>query len=322
MIPKRVSLPYPPEAEALKAINTRADIGGLESVSDQTLLSDLLREHEALAHRRELLEAQLTLTAAETICGLRDESQHVELYDGTLGVSVNFVRTFSPQVGQLQWLDNLQSNFPGPNESAGNVSGVRWGSGALIGDNLFITAGHCFDRSGGGWVRPKRNGVTISEAEIATLMRVNFDYQLNGETNQLRPGDSYPVERLLEFRLGQLDYAIVQLGANAQGEVAGRKYGTMTVADGDLTAEGAMLCVIQHPNGKPKMIEAGPLLRNEGGVVLYDDIDTLGGSSGSAVLNGESGEVIGVHTNGGCTAFSGANVGVAVGAIRRFSSIL
>lgn len=316
MIPKRVSLPYPLATESMLAAHGGAgeDAAGA--------ISAMVGRHEELRHSLELLEAEVTFLANETQCGATLDTQHVELYDGTLGVSREFVRNFSPPVGQLQWLDDLPSRFAGPGQSPGDVNGARWGSGALIDRDLFITAGHCFDRSGGGWVRPKRNGVTISEDEIATLMRVNFNFQLDAGTGDLRREDSYPVLRLLEFRRGGLDYAIAQLGRNEDGEVPGEKYGTLVVAGSDLTAGGAVLCVIQHPNGEPKKIEAGPLLENNNGRVLYESIDTFGGSSGSAILNGETGEVIGVHTNGGCSAFSGANFGVAIGAIRNISNIL
>jgi V8-like Glu-specific endopeptidase len=317
MIRKRVSLPYPPhvQSEALSAVKAM-------NGSSPELITALVQQQETLAQQAELLEAKASLLAAESICGAVDESQDVELYDGSLGVSVEFVHSFSPPVGQLQWLDDLEERFKGPNDSPGNVSGVRWGSGCLINFNLFITAGHCFDRTGGGWDRPRRNGALILEEEIATLMKVNFNFQIDRETKKLREEDSYPVVRLHEFRLGNLDYAIVQLGKNAKGEIPGKKFGRLIVAVSDLIANGAMLCVIQHPNGKPKMVEAGPLLTNLNGTISYDSIDTLGGSSGSALLDATTGEVVGVHTNGGCAAFSGANFGVAIGAIRKFSSIL
>jgi V8-like Glu-specific endopeptidase len=316
MIQKRVSLPFPPDVEEFLSL----EMHGADA--SPTSVNELVQEQERLTLELELLEARVSQAAFETICGATDDSQDVELYDGSLGVTIDFVRNFSPPVGQLQWLNTLKDIFKGSNKSPGNVNNVRWGSGALIGHDLFITAGHCFDRTGGGWERPKQNGVIISEAEIATLMKVNFNFQINGETKKLREEDSYPVVRLLEFREGQLDYAIVQLGKNSKGEIPGEKFGRLGVAGSDLTTVGATLCVIQHPNGKPKMIEAGPLVSNISGRISYDSIDTLGGSSGSAIVNAETGEVVGVHTNGGCTAFSGENFGVAIGAIRKFSSIL
>lgn len=82
------------------------------------------------------------------------------------------------------------------------------------------------------------------------------------------------------------------------------------------------MCMIQHPSGRPKRIEAGPMLSNVGGQMAYDSIDTEGGSSGSPILGAGLGQVVGVHTNGGCTAISGFNFGVAIGAIRAASSVL
>jgi len=191
----------------------------------------------------------------------------------------------------------------------------------MITDDLYITAGHCFDQDGGGWTRPERNGQTIEPGEIATLMRVNFKYQINGGTNQVRAGESFPVVELIEHRLGGLDFAIARLGANADGVLPGAKYGRIQVAAQDLTEDAAILCVIQHPNGSPKKVEAGPMRDNQGGRITYDSLDTLGGSSGAPVLS-LAGELVGVHTNGGCSAFSGFNYGVAIGAIREASGSL
>ncbi len=314
MTKRRASLPYPPAIET-GVFKVRND-SGLEG------LSEMVRQQEKLLLEAELIEAQASFLAFESQCGATDDTQDVELYDGSLGVSVDVVRRYSPAVGQLQWVSDLKDRFRRPNDSPGNVNGVRWGSGFLIKPSLFLTAGHCFARSGGGWERPKRNGVTVTEDEIAKLMKVNFNFQLNGETRQLREEHSFPVTQLQEFRFGNLDYAIVELGPNAEGELAGKKFGSLAPAPDDLITKGALLCVIQHPNGKPKMVEAGPLVNNSNGKISYDSIDTLGGSSGAAVLNAETGQVVGVHTTGGCTAFSGENFGVAIGAIKKFSGIL
>jgi hypothetical protein len=313
--PKPVALPRPRQAE----FAARATI---EAVGPTDVkLDDLVQRREALALELGLIDAEVERFAIESICGSRDDTQDVETYDGSLGVTRAFVDTHEPRIGQLQWLEDLHDRFSEPGESAGNVAGVRWGSGGLIANDLFITAGHCFDQQGGGWDRPRRGGKVIESAEIARLMRVNFNYQVNGETGEIRPGEPFPVEELLEFRLGGLDFAIVRVGMNSAGRLPGEIYGTIATAAEDLIAEGAMLCLIQHPNGVPKRIEAGPMFQNTSGQIAYDSLDTQGGSSGSPILS-DSGELAGVHTNGGCTAFSGFNFGVAIGTIRSASSIV
>lgn len=55
-----------------------------------------------------------------------------------------------------------------------------------------------------------------------------------------------------------------------------------------------MLCIIGHPAGLPKRVEAGPALAPQGDRILYDDIDTLGGNSGSGVLRASDGRIVGV----------------------------
>ncbi|MBA3314906.1 MAG: trypsin-like peptidase domain-containing protein [Planctomycetaceae bacterium] len=136
---------------------------------------------------------------------------------------------------------------------------------------------------------------------------------------EVRPGESFPVLELVEYRLGNLDFAVARLGPNAAGDLPGAAFGRLVVAVEDIADEEAMLCIIQHPNGSPKKVEAGPMQSNVGGQISYDSLDTQGGSSGSPIVS-LTGEIVGVHTNGGCTAFSGFNFGVAVMAIRGASS--
>lgn len=313
MNPKPVALPRPPRAQAVFAAVGR-------DVLDREL-RDVLSRREALAYELELLDAEIEHLAVESICGGVDDTQDVENYDGTLGVTRGFVGQHEPPVGQLQWLDDLGERFDGPGESAGNVSGVRWGTGGLISNDVFLTAGHCFDQTGGGWQRPRRNGATIEPEEIATLMRANFNFQVAADTGAVRPGVPFPVVGLREYRLGGLDYAIAILGPNEAGQLPGEVFGTLTVAAQDLVDPAAMLCLIQHPSGRPKQVEAGPMLHNAGGQIAYDSLDTAGGSSGSPILSPD-GKVVGVHTNGGCNAFSGFNYGVAIGAIRGASTVV
>ncbi|MCZ6856589.1 MAG: trypsin-like peptidase domain-containing protein [Gemmatimonadetes bacterium] len=250
----------------------------------------------------------------ETLCGGIDDSQPVELYDETLGVTKAFVDAHQSPVGQLQWNDDLAATYSNP----GNVSGVRWCSGTLVSRDLFLSAGHCFDRTGNNWQRPLQNGTNdvILPQEIATNMHVNFNYQVDSN-GVLRNEQSFPVLSLVEYRLGGLDFAVVRLSGNP-----GDTFGWTPVSPTD-ASEGDMLCIIQHPAGVPKRIEAGPLFHLHDSRMGYDSIDTLGGTSGSGILKSPDGNIVGVHTNGGCsTAALSHNHGRRIESILAQSTVL
>lgn len=249
----------------------------------------------------------------ETICGLADDSQPVEQYDGTLGVTRAFVDAHQSPVAQVQWNDDLATHYTNP----GNVNGARWGSGTMISPDLFLTCGHLFDQTGNGWTRPTVNGTTttISPQEIATRMHLNFNYQVDA-SGTLRAEARFPITQLVEYRLGGVDMAICRIGGSP-----GNTYGFTPVATADV-ALNAMIAIIGHPAGRPKRIEAGPATGLVPGRLLYNDIDTLGGNSGSGIL-GPAGSLVGVHTNGGCNPQgTGSNFGVPIMTIRNVSPTL
>jgi V8-like Glu-specific endopeptidase len=251
---------------------------------------------EALSATAELADADDLYTALlESQCGVADDSQPVEQYDGTLGVTTAFVAAHQAPACQVQWNDNLASIYTNP----GEVSGVRWGSGTMISNDLFLTCGHLFDQTGGGWERPRVNGTTniISPQEIARNMRLNFNFQVDPAGN-LRAEQSFPILQLIEYRLGGLDMAVCRIGGNP-----GATFGRTAVSRTD-AAVPDMLCIIGHPAGQPKRVEAGPTTVIEGNLIRYDDIDTLGGNSGSGILRASNGQLVGIHTNGGCTGQS------------------
>ena len=244
----------------------------------------------AVADERPLSGEVGTLTQ-EARCGPTDESQQVEQYDGSLGVTRGFVDRRQPAVGQLQWNDNLAAIFTNP----GDVSDARWCSGTLIDNDLFLTAGHCFSQTPGDWTVPRINGTgdPIPRADIAANMHVNFDYQVD-PAGVLRTEQRFPILGLVEDQLGDLDFAIVRLGGNP-----GQTYGRTPIAAAD-AGVGSTICIIGHPDGDPKVIEAGPTSEYKTSRIYYDDIDTLGGNSGSGILASPEGVIVGVHTNGGC----------------------
>lgn len=320
-IQRRVALPLPPAKREIVTENMEMfSAMAVDSPTDLSVLTlnNMMNARSKLAHEIDLLDAEITRFQTESICLGSADFQDVESYNGQAGVSVDFVKKFERSIGQLQWISDLMDRFSNPGESPGNVNNVRWGSGGLIADDLFLTAGHCLDRDAGGWEMPQRNGVTISSDEIATLMKVNFGYQVDPATGQPRRAKSFPVTELVEYRLGGLDYAILRLGRNSDGKLPGQVFGILTIAAQDVQSPGTMLCLIQHPNGMPKKIHAGPLRDNLFGKITYATLDSLGGSSGSPILD-PNGLVVGVHTNGGCDQAQGFNFGVAIGTIKQAS---
>ena len=259
----------------------------------------------------------------ESQCGAVDDLQDVELYDGTLGVSKDYVKTNEPSTVQFQWMDEASIRSRLRDHSPGNVAGERWCSGTLFTDRLVLTAGHCFDQQKGqnSWVTPFKIGVDgkpdYAKPEVLAMLQVaNFNYQVNKDDGQIRIADVYPIVRLVEYRLNDLDFAIVELGPNGSGILPGKRFSPASIRI-ETPVDGEMLGMVQHPQGFPKKVEAGPLFRTEGTDIYYDDIDTWGGSSGSGVRN-PAGEVIGVHTNGGCE--TDANRGVDIRAISAVST--
>ncbi len=295
------TLPLPPVSEDERLF-------ALESASNQEI-----EGAEQLAELR-------MLRMAESLCG-PDDMQDVELYDGTLGVTQEFVANHEPSTGQIQWRDDLADTF---GDGAGNVSGVRWCTGTLIADDMFLTAGHCFDQNDDpfGWQTPARlvdgDKVLAEPDELATLMNVNFGFQIDAASGDLRDPTVVPIEEMLEYRIDGLDFAVVRLGQIENGMLPGKTFGIREMHTAGISA-GDSLTVIQHPAGRPKKIEAGTETLDDGTFVTYGDLDTLGGSSGSGVLNDE-GRIVAVHTNGGCGPFSGQNLALSLARIAQISA--
>ena len=250
----------------------------------------------------------------ESTCGDIDDSQQVEMYDGTLGVTKDFVAEHQPSVAQIQWNDDLSTKYQKP----GNVVSVRWCSGTMISDDLYLSAGHCFDSVDEefGWQVPKVNGTNdlIQPKEIAKNMHINFNFQVDSHGAMRHDQQSFAILELMEHRLGGLDYAIVKVAGKP-----GKIFGINPIAKADALIND-MLCIIGHPLGKPKAIEAGPCSDFDPTRIGYNTLDTQGGNSGSGIL-GKDGMIVGVHTQGGCDSI-GFNSGERISALINASPII
>jgi V8-like Glu-specific endopeptidase len=262
---------FVPHFKDFKLANSEAGLFDFKNVEQADLQTGFLRE----------------------VCGGRD-FQHVEQYDGSLGVTIAFVNEHQSPVCRIQWKEDL-SSFDGAEE----LEGLGWGTGTMISDNLLLTAGHLFEQKGGDWNRPRVRGTNriITPSEIARNMQVNFNYQLDSRGNQ-RQEQTFPILELIEHNKGGLDMAICRIGGNPGTTF---RHALLSTTD---AVPPEMLCIIGHPGGFFKRIEAGPATIIRGNFIRYNDIDTLGGSSGSGILRARDGRLVGIHTTSGCTIAS------------------
>ena len=266
-------------------------------------------------------------TTEEQVCGIRDDSEHVEMYKGDLGVPQEFVAVHQAPVGVLRWnIADLRERFENPGDVIEAVDG--WCSGTLITDDLVLTAGHCFRQDPRGWTVPRINGTDdpIPRAEIARNMSVGFNYQWAPNFSEVREQKIVKVTGLVEDQLYGLDYAIVRLAENPAPPGPGSKHARVAAAD---APAGSTICVIGHPRGRQKRITTGHAATADHSTVYpddyiyYDDLDTDGGCSGSGILSDLNGSIVGIHTNGGCQdPNAGNNHGVRIASLLRASPVL
>jgi V8-like Glu-specific endopeptidase len=222
-----------------------------------------------------------TAAALSTQCGPVWDGQDVEAYNGNLGVSQAFVKRAERHVG---W-------------------GVHTGcSGTLIGDDLYLSAGHC---------------------QYAVGETIRFNYQKTPDRSRLEPASDYQVTQIVaQEDEGEWDYALMRLAGKP-----GLTFGYAQLGAVEPPA-GTWLALIGHAERKPKEITTGPLLDYNSVTISGNArqnwfrfvISMEGGDSGSGILNSD-GQIIGLALEGACNSRPpiGANTGLLISRLAQHS---
>lgn len=166
----------------------------------------------------------------------------------------------------------------------------RFCSGVNIGQNYFLTAGHCVG-----------NVCYDIKTMNVTSYRVSFNYQYPNcaaAKSTTGKGDIhenvYKVQRIVEQgTCSNVDYAVFSLEPDAE------KYFGHVNLRGDMPHQNDGIVLAHHPAGKPKKVSVGIInaINSTAGEVSHT-AHTLGGSSGAAIGNQEKKEVVAVHVRG------------------------
>lgn len=171
-------------------------------------------------------------------------------------------------------------------------------------DGCFITAGHC-----------------LSSPSLVNVVEFNVPLS-NGNTslNHPAPKDQYVPTTNRQFQNGGIgkDWGVFTVSANSetgltplQAQGPGLNFASSTPVVG-ATVEITGYGVDTGTANQTQQVSTGPItLVNTTSTRLEYKADTEGGNSGSAVLTG--GDVVAIHTSGGCTTGgSGANSGTLI----------
>ncbi|KAF0246167.1 MAG: Uncharacterized protein FD167_3482 [bacterium] len=230
--------------------------------------------------------------------------QKVKDYNGQLTVSKNFVETYQAATGLIKWKDHI--NVPNP----GTVAGKIIGTGILISKNLFLTARHGFNSSLSFPRDPRIPNSTPSLEFMVKHIEICFDFLENISSavkiNIARVCKEKCVYCENPHNDSVIDYLLLELEG-----FPGNRFTTIKLASQD-PAVNTTLCIIGHPyDGEPKTIAPG-IVKSISGNLIYHDIDTREGYSGSGILsvNGDKGNLVGIHLEGDCFGNLNNNRGI------------
>ena len=184
--------------------------------------------------------------------------------------------------------DRKESSFApvGMVRSRDQLSNPGYCTLTLISDSCALTAGHCLHLIEEAYFFPPN----ANTGEVVPFA----EHKYVADKNSIRA---------LQTRIGN-DWAVVRLKANTlTGLLPGKVHGFVEPELTDLSLPEGTLELHATQSSAPKAFErfsaSGDILSAENSI-LFHSLDTAAGSSGSLILNPQSGRAIAIHTHGGC----------------------
>jgi S1-C subfamily serine protease len=154
-------------------------------------------------------------------------------------------------------------------------------SGALVGPDLVLTAGHC-----------------VEKQLDCDNMKVAFGFGLrekDAKTTRLPVDEVYQCAKIVGRtpQLGGADFAVVQLDRPVVG------HDPLEIERSTRLEVGTPLVVIGHPSGIPAKVSGNAKVRENSDLLRFKaNLDTYHGNSGSAVFNARTGLIEGILVSG------------------------
>ena len=214
-----------------------------------------------------------SFAGVQTICGEEDDR----------------VLSFDPAIGRL---------FEGEKHAGCTVT--------MISDSCGITAGHC--------------------ERVLVNAEFNTPISVDGKPQPSKAEDIYQVDTdsIVAVANGPGDdWAVLNFKPNSiTGKLPGEVQGHYTVSF-EAPQKGALLEITGYGRDSADLdrnfaqqTHSGKLKKMGGlfyGPTMFSHtVDTMGGNSGSTVIDSASGTVMGIHTHGGCTRNGGGNMGTLI----------
>jgi V8-like Glu-specific endopeptidase len=173
-----------------------------------------------------------------------------------------------------------------------------------IGNQYGITAGHCLANPyiGGDRAFYFVKDVSCNYMSRMPLSTYNVSFGVRGRSNGHLTGQCEKI--IIAEYSRDLDFAIIKL-TNAPDEAIWLKENSKAI-------QGNKVTIYSHPNKRALEWSSNCSLlhrRRDGLNRIQYDCDTEGGSSGAAVLDVETSDIVAIHTNGTQDTYFGHNSG-------------